>query len=104
MRRESLSYLWRTKRFLFRLLASYFLVPLVPSLLMQIHMQHVSSFLVLLYYFIGLIAMIALGTPLLFCFLQLSWSGFIPFLVGAGVCAGITSVGLLGPSPDLFQV
>jgi hypothetical protein len=58
----------------------------------------------LLYGGFGLAAMIVLGTPLLFCYLRLGWTGFLPFMAGGGVCAGITSYAILRGDPNLRSV
>ncbi len=60
--------------------------------------------IVLIYGVFGFAAMLALGTPLLFCYLRLGWTGFLPFMAGGGVCAGITSWALLRRSHDLGMV
>ena len=93
---------WRSKSFLVRLLVSYALIPFIPPFLMLSRMPgvvHISFGdwlgIVVLYGVFGLGAMLALGTPLLFCYLRLGWTGFLPFMAGGGACAGITSYAFL---------
>ncbi len=92
---------WRHKNFLLRLLASYLVIPIVPPVLLLLVTR--SSEMPLSYWLgivvihgiFGFAAMVLLGTPLLFFFLRLHWTGFVPFMAGGGLCAGITSYTVL---------
>jgi hypothetical protein len=93
---------WRRQGFLLRLLVSYFVIPAVPPVVMLVTMQGSGRMgfgdwmgIVLLYGIFGFAAMVALGTPLLLCFLRLGWTGFVPFITGGGLCAGTTSYAVL---------
>lgn len=81
-----------------RLVMSYLLVPLVPPLALGLSMSHLDPALTLIYFPFGFAAIVVLGTPLLFCFLRLGWTGFFPFMMAGGFCAGITAY-LARPSP-----
>jgi len=59
---------------------------------------------VCIYGLFGLATMIGLGAPLLLLYLRLGWTGFVPFLAGGGLCAGITAYALRGPSNGWGQV
>ena len=89
---------WRTKGFLRRLLASYFLIPLVPPILLLSRTRgfgHTApgdwAGIVALYFVLGFAAMILLGTPLLACYIRLGWTGFLSFMAGGGICAALTT-------------
>lgn len=93
-----------TKAFYWRLLASYFVIPLIPPALLLLSMRGAFSDwlgIVYIYGIFGVAAMVALGTPLLLCYLRVGWTGFLPFLAGGGLCAGITAYTLLNTSRDL---
>jgi len=92
----------QSKDFFLRLLVSYFLIPLIPPALLLLRTPGVSRMafgdwlgIVLIYAAFGLAVMLVLGTPLLFCYSRLGWTGFLPFMAGGGVCAGITSYAVL---------
>jgi len=80
-----------------RLILSYFVVPFISSVLLLIksfdRRTGIADWLglVLLFGIFGLAAMLILGTPLVFCYLRLGWTGFLPFLLGGGICAAITA-------------
>jgi hypothetical protein len=68
---------WRRQGLLLRLLVSYFVIPAVPPVLMLATMRGWGHMgfgdwmgIVLLYGIFGFAAMVALGTPLLLCFLD----------------------------------
>lgn len=101
---------WSKKLFL-RLALSYLLVPLVPPVLLLLSMGQGRPIafndrmgFVYIYGFFGLATMIGLGAPLLLLYLRLGWTGFLPFLVGGGLCAGITAFALRGPSASWGMV
>jgi hypothetical protein len=88
---------WQSEGFIVRLLISYFVIPLIPPVLLLLSNRGfgmpVRDWLgiVLIYGVFGFAAMLLLGTPLLFCYLRLGWAGFLPFMAGGGVCAAITT-------------
>lgn len=93
--------LW-SKKLVRRLLLSYALVPFIPPVLLLgravWHMNPGDSLgILILYWIFGLGAMAVFGTPLLFVYLRLGWTGFLPFLAGGGGCAAITAALLSGP-------
>jgi len=101
--------LWSKKLFL-RMLVGYLLVPWLPSVLMMAWAARgrvpLEDWLGIgvIYEVVGLAAMLGLGTPLLFCYLRLGWTGFLPFMAAGGLCAGITSYAFLRHDRDLFMV
>jgi hypothetical protein len=89
---------WRTKGFLRRLLVSYFLIPLVPPILLLLRTRGFGHMaladwvgIVALYYALGFAAIILLGTPLLVGYIRLGWTGFLSFMAGGGICAAATT-------------
>jgi hypothetical protein len=85
-----------------RLLLSLLLVPLVPPGLLLLSMRGTGRMtfgdwmgIGLLYGAFGLAALLALGMPLLIVWLRLGWTGFLPFMAGGGLCAGVTSYAVL---------
>jgi hypothetical protein len=111
MARQQKARRWRRDGFLARLLASYFVIPIVPPVLLLL-MTHGSSQMPLnlwlgeigLYGIFGFAAMVALGTPLLLLFMRLDWTGFVPFMAGGGFCAGVTSYMVLRTGHDQNMV
>jgi hypothetical protein len=98
MTRTRSSFRW-TKSFFLRLLASYIVIPLVPGSLLALGTRGAGGYwlaFVYIYGIFGLAAMVVLGTPLLFVYLRLGWTGFVPFMAAGGACAGITAFAL-GP-------
>ncbi len=84
------------------------LVPLIPPVLLVLMTARRGGWVIAFgdwpgIVFLGIFgfaAMIALGTPLLFCYLRLGWTGFVPFMAGGGICAGITSYAVLHRGPN----
>jgi hypothetical protein len=88
------SYRWRNPWFVFRVGLSCFVVPTVVPVVLTLQVQHVSFhdwiemllFLPLVALF-GSPAMIFLGMPLLCLYLRWGMTGFLPFMIGGGVCS-----------------
>ena len=59
--------------------------------------------IVVIYGALGFAALFGLGTPLLFCYLRLGWTGFIAFMAGGGLCAGVTAYALSGQQKGLSE-
>lgn len=83
-------------------MVAYLLLPFVPPILLlsrswpSTHLTFVDSIgIVLLYAVFGFAALLFLGTPLLFLYLRLGWTGFLPFMAGGGICAAVTSYAVL---------
>jgi len=81
-----------------RLLLAYVSIPFVPPFLLLFwswphsHLALADSAgIVLLYAVFGFASLLILGTPLLFCYFRLGWTGFVPFMAAGGFCAGLTS-------------
>jgi hypothetical protein len=86
------------RAFWLRLLASYIVVPFVPALLIcpplgvpKLLPVTYWMGIVAIYAIFGFAAMVILGTPLLCLYLKYGWTGFTPFMIGAGACAGLTA-------------
>ena len=60
--------------------------------------------ILLLYEVIGAVAMIILGTPLFWIYKKLGWTGWVPFMLGGGICATVTSALFLFTSHQFSQV
>ena len=84
------------------------MVPSVPPAFLLLSARghgHSDWFgLFLLYGLFGLAAMLVLGTPLLFCYLRLGWTGFLSFMAAGGFCAGLTAYAMGGSKQDLEMV
>lgn len=89
----------RSRSFLLRVLLGYLLIPLIPPTLLLLATRGEPSSdwqgVILIYGVFGLAAMLVLGSPLLFVFLRMGWTGFVHFMSGAALCAFITSYAVL---------
>jgi hypothetical protein len=96
--------------FFLRLLLGYCVIPLIPPLLLLFSLRADPRSggewqgAILIYGLFGLAAMVVLGSPLLFCFIRLGWTGFAAFTAGGGICAGITSYAVLRGSHNLPMI
>jgi hypothetical protein len=102
---------WQSSRFYSRLLLSYCLVPLVPGLYLMLSNHRVFALplelwasSIVIYGIFGLAAVVVLGTPLLFLFIRLGWTGLFPFMAAGGACAAATSYAVLSGGHDLGMV
>jgi hypothetical protein len=102
---------WQRKGFLLRVLLSYVVIPVIPPVLLLARTRGSSHIafgdwlgILLLYSVFGFAAMVVLGTPLLFFYLRLGWTGFLAFMAGGGLCAAITSYAVLRGQRDLSLV
>jgi len=88
-----------SRSFLLRLLLGYLLIPPIPPILLLLAERGASNSewqgVILIYGVFGLAAMLVLGSPLLFVFLRMGWTGFVHFMSGAALCAFITSFAML---------
>jgi hypothetical protein len=94
-----------------RYAASYLSVPFIPPVLMLLsggafHHMPLGDWAgyLLIYWPFGFAAMIALGTPMLLLFQRLGWTGLIPFMAGAGACAGIVTYFVMPAGTVLFAL
>jgi hypothetical protein len=92
------SWNWKDRPLRLRLALTYILVPLSAPLcmvLLMIRGERAMSLgdwggIVLLYTFFGFAAMIVFGTPLIYVYSRLNWTGFFAFIAGGAVCAALT--------------
>lgn len=96
---------WRNTWFVLRVGLSCFLVPATVPVTFALHVPDSSptNWIELLEFlpmaaFFGSPAMIFVGIPLLYIYLRRGWTGFLPFLIGGGVC-GIAIFGALLSTP-----
>ncbi len=88
---------YRGREFILRLFLAYFAVPLTgPALfvLQALCFGGRVSFrdalgVVLIYGVFGFVAMLVLGSPLLFLYSRLQWTGFPAFIGGGAFCAAL---------------
>ncbi len=96
-----------TKAFCLRLLASYVVIPLIPGCLLALIPRGAAGDwlgFVYIYGIFALAAMVGMGTPMLFVYLRLGWTSFLPFMAASAVCSGITAFVLAAPHQELQTV
>jgi hypothetical protein len=94
------SWNWKDKRLIHRLALAYFLVPVsAPILMVLLSMRgaRLMSFpdwagSVLLYGIFSFAAMVVFGTPLMYLYSRLNWTGFVAFIAGGAACALVTDI------------
>jgi len=93
-----------------RLILSYFVVPFAtaaPALIVVKFVDRRIGIADLFWWVVplgifGFGTMVVLGTPFLFCYFRLGWTGFWPFVLGGGICAAITARIFLQGDPVLL--
>jgi len=100
------------KVFFLRLALSLLLVPLAPPALLLLSNArtgaplpfHDALGIFLIYGAFGLLAMVVLGMPLLFCLIRMGRTGFLPFIAGGAFCAGVVALAMLRAAKGLSLV